>query len=407
MKRIMIISALLLSTVFIITPDTLAQEETKTTNQNTAENNRLTRAERKAARIEKRNTKAQDHNSTRSNKTASRVDNSGSTGGDEGGTKAQDHNSTRSNKTASVVDNSGSTGGDGSGNKAQDHNSTRSNKTASVVDNSGSTGGDGSGTKGQDHNSTRSNKTASVVDNSGSTGGDGSGNKAQDHNSTRSNKTASRVDNSGPAGGGRNEFIFSLATGYSMPMGVSAAEEDLLFRSGGFSGKMSADYFFGSFGIGLTNGFMVSKADESAFYGYMESMGYDDTNAAISTADGNSGYLLIGPVFQTGGRFSISIDGRVGLFVSSPASVSGVIKGEGVSIMSVSGSGKSISPGLSAGASFRYAISDRLSLGIGTEYAGTKTGVTYYDGKTGQITTKKVSNQHLTTAVTFSISCGR
>ena len=358
--------------------------------------------------------KAQDHNSTRSNKTASVADNSGSSGSGSGdGNKAQDHNSTRSNKTASVADNSGSSGsGSGDGNKAQDHNSTRSNKTASVADNSGSSGsGSGEGNKAQDHNSTRSNKTASVADNSGSSGsGSGEGNKAQDHNSTRSNKTASVADNSGSSGGGSGKgFSLTFSPGYGSPLAKAGAASEFLYRGSSVTAKLTADYFFGKFGLGLSNGSTITKTDVGAFTDYIYSLGYDESSADLFTSDAQGGFLLFGPVFQTGRRLKVAVDSRVGMFISSPGNASADIKGEGAPIMSVAGSNRTINPGFSGGISVRYSLSDLISIGLNSEYTGTRTGISYYDGKTRETTNKMVPAQNLVTAVTltFNLNKGR
>ncbi|MBE0675885.1 MAG: hypothetical protein IH591_14600, partial [Bacteroidales bacterium] len=270
-------------------------------------------------------------------------------------------------------------------------------------------GGTGGGSKAQDHNSTRSNKTASVADGTGPQGGGtGGGSKAQDHNSTRSNKTASVVDNIGTGGSEDSRgFQFSFAPGYVSPLSRTSSADQFLYRGSSVSSKITADYFFGKLGIGLSNGFMVTRTDRDAFAGYISSLGYDETTADLSSSDAQGGFLVIGPVFQTGRRLKIAIDGRAGLFVSTPGVVSADIKGEGVAIMRVSGGTKTVMPGFSGGVSVRYAVTPLVSIGLNSEYTGTKTGISYYDGKTRLSTESSVTNQNLVTALTMSISLGR
>jgi hypothetical protein len=239
-------------------------------------------------------------------------------------------------------------------------------------------------------------------------GGTGGGSKAQDHNSSRSNKTASAIDNIGTGGSEDSKgFQFSFAPGYVSPLSRTSSAEQFLYRGSSVTSKISADYFFGKLGIGLSNGFMVTRTDRDAFAGYISSLGYDETTADLNSSDAQGGFLVIGPVFQTGRRLKIAIDGRAGLFVSTPGVVSADIKGEGVAIMRVSGGTKTVMPGFSGGVSVRYAVTPLVSIGLNSEYTGTKTGISYYDGKTRLSTESSVPNQNLVTALTMSISLGR
>ncbi|MDZ7633158.1 MAG: hypothetical protein U5L72_01405 [Bacteroidales bacterium] len=79
----------------------------------------------------------------------------------------------------------------------------------------------------------------------------------------------------------------------------------------------------------------------------------------------------------------------------------------GAPIMSVAGSNKTISPGFSGGLSIRYSLSDLISIGLNSEYTGTRTGISYYDGKTRKTTNKKVPAQNLVTAITLSFNMNK
>jgi hypothetical protein len=152
---------------------------------------------------------------------------------------------------------------------------------------------------------------------------------------------------------------------------------------------------------------MITKTDVAAFTDYIYSLGYDESSADLFTSDAQGGFLLFGPVFQTGRRLKVAVDSRVGMFISSPGNASADIRGEGVPIMSVAGSSRTINPGFSGGFSVSYSLSDLISIGLNSEYTGTRTGISYYDGKTRETTVKTVPAQNLVTALTLSFNLNR
>jgi hypothetical protein len=243
------------------------------------------------------------------------------------------------------------------------------------------------------------------------TGGDTlSGNKAQDHNSSRSNKTAAVFDNSGLGGGGAGGdtgFQITFSPGYGSPLNRESSAEQHFYSGRSISSKISVDYFFGRFGIGVSNGFLFTQTDRDAFNRYIQSKGYDETTADLSTSDSQTGFIAAGPVFQTGRRLKIAADAKLGLFIASPGTVIAGNKDDGTTIMRVTSGGRALNHGISGGITVKYSVSPLVSIGINSEYTGTKTGMGYFDGKTGITTSNLVLTRTLVTAMTLTFNVCR
>jgi hypothetical protein len=281
--------------------------------------------------------------------------------------------------------------------KAQDHNSSRSNKTASSVapdNNSGENNSTDTSGKAQDHNSSRSNKTAS------STAPDSDMDNAENslrglsHNSTRSNRSSLRSP----------ELNISIAPGISSPLAKSKSAQNNLYAASGFSNKLSAEYYFGRFGLGLSNGFLLSDIDQNSLGEKLSTLGYKPADVVINTSDAQNFFLMLGPSVSTGKRFKLAAEGRAGFFINSPGTVSAKTAEDGFEIVSISGGEKSLKPGFSGGISISYDITDQFSLGLNTDYLNSKTAVNSYDPKTRTSTINNVNLQNLTTALTVKIA---
>jgi hypothetical protein len=416
MKRRFVITAL---TVLLLTfsprslifpatrPILFAQDDTtrkKVTNEiKTAGSEKNLNTNSTGTEVSNKSAQVQDHNSSRSNKSSSVQDHNSSRSNKS--SSVQDHNSSRSNKSSSVQDHNSSRSNKSS--SVQDHNSSRSNKFSSVQDhnssrsNKSSTAQDYNSSRSnktsraQDYNSSRSNKTASAL--SDLTGGGDPGNgdvlRATNHNSTRSNRTNNQVKG----------LVLSVSPSFSTAPGKSSETEKFDFSQGGIGARFTADYYLGKFGIGITNGLMHRPTSASAINDRLSLLGYEPASVEVTSSPGQSFFLLAGPVFSTGNKLQLTIDGKAGMFVNNPGTARAISTSGTGDVINVSGSSKVLKPGFSSGIAVSYNFPGAISLGILAGYSGNGNSVSQFDSKTRETTVKNFYSQQFYTGVTVSV----
>jgi hypothetical protein len=196
--------------------------------------------------------------------------------------------------------------------------------------------------------------------------------QAENHNSTRSNRS-SRL-----AGG----FNFQMTPQYGINL-KNDTVDSLFFRGNGAGVKMNAGYSFGSFGIGLSSGFVSAETDKTKINEFISGTGVPPDQLLISTSNQQNMYFLLGPTAQFGNKIKATIQAKGGLFINNSGFVNIRRLGAVNSVYRNEPSSKSVFPGFSAGLNLEFPVSGLVSVGFATDYLNSKSEVVNYDIRRG------------------------
>lgn len=203
--------------------------------------------------------------------------------------------------------------------------------------------------------------------------------RAFNQNSSRSNHT--RAFNQNASRSNHTRLGFSMSPVFSTP--VDLENDSLQFRGTGGGFTLGADYYIGHAAIGVTAGFISSKADASAINNFISKRGIA-IDHEITTSRQQTMYLLIGPSVQFGNTMSVEGHIKGGMFFNSGGLVSIQQRGAQRAAYRTEPTDKGITPGYAAGLKGKYTSpSHTWSFSVGADLIRSKTNVVNYDARRG------------------------
>ncbi|MBS1496635.1 MAG: carboxypeptidase regulatory-like domain-containing protein [Bacteroidetes bacterium] len=190
-------------------------------------------------------------------------------------------------------------------------------------------------------------------------------------------------------------WSFDLNAGASF--GLSNNESNL-FRGNGFASKLSGQYFFGKFGIGITGGTMLGTISNSAVNKFLVDRKFPVDAAIIKSNPGNS-YLLFGPSIRFGSKVQWGASLAGGFFNNNAGGLTINDQGSPRPLYQFTSGSNAIFPGFSGSIHLAYPINQSTSFSISSDYFQTQSSIRLLDIQRGiDIPTEQNRNIKLFTA---------
>ena len=190
-------------------------------------------------------------------------------------------------------------------------------------------------------------------------------------------------------------WSFDLSAGASFGL---SNNESSLFRGNGFASKLSGQYFFGKFGIGITGGTMLGTISNSAVNKFLVDRKFPVDAAIIKSNPGNS-YLLFGPSVRFGSKVQWGASLAGGFFNNNAGGLTINDQGSPRPLYQFTSDSNAIFPGFSGSIHLAYPINQSTSFSISSDYFQTQSSIRLIDIQRGiDIPTEQNRNIKLFTA---------
>lgn len=180
--------------------------------------------------------------------------------------------------------------------------------------------------------------------------------------------------------GQSSPFSFSLVP--SARFALNGKEDTALFRRNGYGFLLKGDFASPQrLGVRVEIGVDDDGDDQSAIENFIKSRGL--TNATATKTRSQKSYVMVGPVYKFGNRFSADLSAQAGIFFNTPSSITIQEQGSIRANYRTEPGSKNTYAGFGGSASFHFALGDQWSLGLSTSLQSTKTSVRVFDSKAG------------------------